>query len=179
MNDTTARVANLLGAAGLAVADAEVAAIERVVGRRGGSASALVTLAACPGWTATQLQHALGLSQPGVARLVDRLADAGWLERDTVQGRRRPLRLTTAGRQVVDDLLDARRTALSALLDPLDADERAQLGGLLERLLGAWTTTPGDVEPLCRLCERAVCDRCPVALSAAAGGSSTAIGDGS
>lgn len=70
MNDTS-RVTNLLGAAGLAVADAEVAAVERVVGQRGGAAAALVTLAARPGWTATRLQDALGLSQPGVARLVE------------------------------------------------------------------------------------------------------------
>jgi DNA-binding MarR family transcriptional regulator len=167
MHSRPERVANLLGAAALAVADAQSDALERAETALGRSAaSALVTIAARPGIGAERLRKALALSQPGVARLVDGLARAGWVERRPgADARSRALYVTDEGRRVIDRLLAARRAAVQELLVPLGERDRDTLARLLEKLLGAWTSSPLDVERLCRLCERRVCERCPVAAA--------------
>jgi MarR family transcriptional repressor of emrRAB len=156
-----ARTANLLGALGLEAATVLPAG-------RGATTSALVTIAAHPGRTVEELRAPLGLSQPGAARLVQRLVDAGWVERSGPGGRGGlRLRPTDAGRRVVDEFVQARRAALLELLEPLAPSEREQLASMLERMLAARTEGVTGAKRLCRLCERRVCARCPVARAAA------------
>jgi MarR family transcriptional repressor of emrRAB len=155
-----ARTANLLGALGLEAATVLPAG-------RGATMSALVTIAAHPNRTVEELREPLGLSQPGAARLVQRLVDAGLVERGGPGGRGGlRLRPTEAGVRAVDAFAAARRAALLELLEPLDAAERDQLASMLERMLAARTTDVTGAKRLCRLCERRVCARCPVARAA-------------
>jgi MarR family transcriptional repressor of emrRAB len=155
-----ARTANLLGALGL-----EAATVMRA--GRGAAMSALVTIAAHPDRTVEELREPLGLSQPGAARLVQRLVGAGWVQRGGPGGRGgHRLRATGAGRRVIDDFAAARRGALLELLEPLSQAERAQLTGLLERMLATRTKDTTAAKRLCRLCERRVCTRCPVTRAA-------------
>jgi MarR family transcriptional regulator, negative regulator of the multidrug operon emrRAB len=159
------RATNLLGALALEAARA-MSAVHEPVGQAGAAAPALVTIGAYPGRTIEQLRAPLGLSQPGAVRLVERLARAGWVERAGSRGRHGfELRLTDAGQDVVDQLLARRRQELDELLAPLTTGERAQLERLLEKLLAGRTHNRGDLERLCRLCERRVCKRCPVAAA--------------
>jgi DNA-binding MarR family transcriptional regulator len=161
------RVTNLLGALALEAAGA-LAAVHEPVGQGGAAAAALVTIDAYPGRTIEQLRAPLGLSQPGAVRLVERLTAAGWVDRAGSRGRRGfELRLTDAGQAVVDEVLMRRRAALEELLAPLAGPERAQLETLLEKLLADRTRNRADLERLCRLCERSVCERCPVAATQA------------
>ncbi len=163
MYSGNARTANLLGALALEAARL-MEAVREPVGETGAAASALVTIGAYPGRTIEQLRAPIGLSQPGAVRLVERLAEAGWVERAGSRGRRGfELRLTEAGQRVADELLARRRTALAELLDPLSEAEQRRLETLLEKLLAARTNERADLERLCRLCERRVCVRCPVA----------------
>jgi DNA-binding MarR family transcriptional regulator len=142
---------------------AQEEATRAVVGQSGAAAAALVVIAAAPDRTIEQLRGPLGLSQPGATRLVERLVEAGWVERSGPGGRRGlRLRLTAAGRRVFDALLAARRRALTELLEPLSGGERAQLADVLESLLAARVHDRPDLERLCRLCERRSCRRCPV-----------------
>jgi DNA-binding MarR family transcriptional regulator len=139
-------------------------ATHEAVGQAGSAAAALVLIPARPGWTIEQLRAPLGLSQPGATRLVDRLEEAGWVERTGPGGRRGVrMRLTPAGEEVFDRLLLARRAALAELLEPLSRAERAQLTELLEKLLAARAQDRPTLERVCRLCERRKCARCPVA----------------
>jgi DNA-binding MarR family transcriptional regulator len=163
-----ARTANLLGALALEADVVQEQAVRAVVGQGGAAAAALVTIAAFPGRTIERLRGPLGLSQPGAVRLVERLVEAGWVERSGAGGRRGlELRLTAAGARVHDELLAARRGALTGLLDPLGSEDRSRLAELLEALLAARTRERPDVERLCRLCERRSCRRCPVARAVA------------
>ena len=155
-----ARTANLLGALGL-----EAATV--VQAGRGATMSALVTIAAHPDRTVEELREPLGLSQPGATRLVQRLVDAGWVDRAGAGGRGgHRLTTTPAGRTVLDELFAARQAALLELLEPLSAAERDQFAALLERLLAARTAGVVGAKRLCRLCERRACSRCPVARAA-------------
>ena len=165
MHPLDARLENLLGAASLAVAEAIREAVEREVGFGGAVPAALVTIDAYPGRGIEQLRAALGLSQPGTVRLVDRLEQEGWAERGSGQGRSVALRLTPAGRGIVEELLLARERTLSAMLEPLTRTERARLMPVLEKLLGAQTHERRDLEHLCRLCQREACENCPVAAT--------------
>jgi MarR family transcriptional repressor of emrRAB len=158
-----ARCANLLGAASLSVAEAVRAAVERVVGAGGAVSAALVTIDAYPGHSIEQLRAALGISQPGTVRLVDRLEREGWAKRHAGEGRAVALVLTPAGRRVVKRLLAARDAALAEMLAPLDPSERDELMPLLEKLVVAQTHERRDLEHLCRLCQRRACQDCPVA----------------
>jgi MarR family transcriptional regulator, negative regulator of the multidrug operon emrRAB len=162
-----ARAANLLGALALEAARV-METVHEPVGQAGAAAQALVTIGAYPGRTIEQLRSPLGLSQPGAVRLVERLAAAGWVDRAGSRGRHGfELSLTPAGQAVVDELLLRRRAALEDLLAPLSVAERESLEALLEKLLAARTGDRADLERLCRLCERRVCKRCPVAAAQA------------
>jgi MarR family transcriptional repressor of emrRAB len=162
-----ARTANLLGAFALEAIGAQQRAIHRVLRQGGAAAAALVTTAKYPGRTVEELREPLGISQPGAARLVERLARAGLMERGGPGGRRGlELRLTADGEDAFDRLLLARRAALEELLEPLSDEERETIAALLERLLAARTEDHADTERLCRECERRVCRRCPVARAA-------------
>jgi DNA-binding MarR family transcriptional regulator len=157
------RLANLLGALALELAHAQEAATAAVVEQTGAASAALVVIAAAPGRTIEELRRPLGLTQPGATRLVERLVRAGWVERGGAAGRR-GLRLTLsdAGRDRLDRMLAARRAALTEALGPLSPLQRTQLSEILETLLADRVGDRGDLERLCRLCERRACDRCPV-----------------
>jgi DNA-binding MarR family transcriptional regulator len=166
-SSNSARTANLLGAFALEAIGAQQRAVQGALGQGGAAAAALVTTAKYPDRTVEELREPLGLSQPGAARLVERLARAGWMERGGPGGRRGlELRLTAEGEDAFDRLLLARRTALEELLEALSDEERDTLAGLLERLLGARTEDHADTVRLCRECERRVCRQCPVARAA-------------
>ena len=160
----TARTINLFGALALDAVSVQEQAATAAVGQAGAAAGALVTIGAHPNKTVEELRLPLGLSQPGATRLVDRLAQAGWVERAGAGGRRGlQLRLTPAGSEVVERIFAARRAALAELLEPLSAQDRKRLESMLERLLAARTGDGWDARRLCRMCERPVCRRCPVA----------------
>lgn len=171
MQLTERSTSNLLAAAALSVTDAVRGATERELGLGGGAAAALVTLAAFPGRPLAELTAALGISQPGTARLLDRLVAAGWAERRQTAGRELSVVLTVAGSERVDRVLWARETAVLELLAALKPEDLDALRGPLIGLLESRAAKGRDPRHLCRLCDRSVCARsqdvrCPVAAGA-------------
>jgi MarR family transcriptional regulator, negative regulator of the multidrug operon emrRAB len=169
------RLANLLGATALNVADL-VAEEQRKASDLGDSASAaLLTLHEFPGSAVTTLGRYIGLSQPAAARMVDGLVQRGLVERRAGLGRAVAVHLTAQGRRTVDRLREDRGGVLGPLVAGLDPEERIALEALLEKLLHAVYAKTGRAEHvpddalgelLCRLCDRAACIRegasCPV-----------------
>ena len=149
------RAANLFGALALEATRTQQRVTAAIVGQSGAAAAAIVVIAARPGTSIEHLRDPLGLTQPGATRLVERLVTKGWVERSGPGGRRGlQLTLTETGHAVFEELLAARRAALSELLAPLSPAQRT--------LLAARVRDRADLERLCRLCERSVCSRCPV-----------------
>jgi len=163
------RTANLLGALALTLADRTEGAV-RASGHPGGSdAAALVSLRSyAEGHPIDVLRRALGLSQPGTVRLVDRLEARGLVRRGpgTGDGRTVGLRLTAAGRRAADKILAARGGRLDEALGALDDGERAALAVLLEKMLAAQTTDRASARSICKMCDADACGhhegRCPV-----------------
>jgi DNA-binding MarR family transcriptional regulator len=162
------RTANLLGALALAVTDRLDLALRSATGRTGSDTAALVILSTeLAGASQDALGRVLALSQPGVARLVDRLTAAGLLERlPGPDGRTHALEPTPAGREIAAKALRARAETMRGLVDRLDAQDRDRLSDVLARLLETITEDQSSARRLCRLCDPDTCGhhdgRCPV-----------------
>ena len=165
-----ARESNLLGALSLSLADRVREATERVAGHGGGGPAALVALQEfLGGGSMDDLHNVLGLTPSGAVRLVDRLADDGYVERRAgANGRSVALVLTPRGRRAAGRIRAARREAIEGVLATLPRADREALARITERLLQAVTAErlarrrDGESPAggwLCRLCDFDACGR--------------------
>ena len=85
----------------------------------------------------TQLSEAALITTGGMTSRLDRLENAGLVERHADLSDRRALviRLTDQGRELVDQILESNLERQDYLLAALDPDERTALAHLLRRLL--------------------------------------------
>ena len=85
----------------------------------------------------TQLSRATMLSSGGMTKRLDRMVDAGLVERrpDPADRRGTLVGLTAQGKATVDDALEAHLANMERLLRPLTQTERRTLDGLLRKLL--------------------------------------------
>lgn len=167
------RQANLLGALALVVTDRCSDAIATATGVRTETAAA--ALSALQHFldrpSIDTLRQVLGLTPSGTVRLVDRLADAGYVSRGHGRdGRSRSISLTDAGRQAAERVSEARANVLGDALSGLSPDERTVLEELMGRVLAGFVRGPGATRWICRLCDTGACGReagmCPVANAA-------------
>jgi len=86
-----------------------------------------------------ELSDALGASRANVSRLVEEMAEAGWVRRQPAaeDGRRVVLSLTPAGRRLLAKVLPKLWQRILSLWDVFDEQEQAQFDGLLRKLLTA------------------------------------------
>ena len=161
----SARLANLLGAAGLGVAAVVTDGTAEFAGLSTSAAAALVVLREADGITGTELGRRIGLSQSAAARVAAALERDGYVTRGAWVGREVAIRLTESGRATSDLMLEERRKHLQGLLDGFDAEERAALQPLLEKLLVKIYEYEQNSGLVCRLCDRQACTDnavCPV-----------------
>jgi DNA-binding MarR family transcriptional regulator len=161
---TKDRTSNIVGALALAVADALLREAEGKAPEPGPAAAAISLLAHEPGMSVDRLRRALSLSHPGAVRLVDRLEADGVVIRKASERDRRAvaLYLTDAGRKTCTKIRAARRGSLTRILDALDAEERATLSKLTEKMLRALVENVDHAYSVCRLCDEVACADCPV-----------------
>jgi len=91
----------------------------------------------------TDLMAATMLSSGGMTKRIDRLTDAGLVERRPNPRDRRGtlVRLTRKGRTVIDRALQTHLANEQRLLEPLSPTDRRKLDSLLRRLLGRLDST--------------------------------------
>lgn len=163
-----ARLANLVGALGMALADGQQREVTAATALVASDAAALNAIGQTPGLSIEAVRTALAISHPGAVRSVDRLVAKGLAERGAgIDGRTLGLRLTPAG-TAVWEVLNATRTAwLRQALDGIEGDHLAHLEPAVEALLAALTTSYADSEHTCRLCDERACPQrcCPVTLA--------------
>lgn len=172
MPTNRARLTNLAGAVGLDLTTTVDAAVLADEGLPPVEAAALTALANfAEGRSIDTVRSALALSQPGCARLADRLVERGLVQRRRATSDRRivELHLTAAGRAKVEGIRRTRERVLRARLDVLTDRQAAQAERILA-LLAATLVPPlpegSDVaNRVCRMCDADACghpDRCPV-----------------
>lgn len=165
-----ARLANLLGAAAIGIADRMQDAVRDTAGLDGSDATALIALLDfSPHGTIEALSRICGLTHSGAVRLVNRLAAAGYITRDPGRNARSvAIGLTVAGKTLAGQLRVARHQALADTMAGLTKQQRTELAGACEVLIGALRThrlarrADGQLPSggaLCRLCDFGVCQR--------------------
>lgn len=162
---TNPSLANLLGAAAVAVRDRIDESLKQAAGLQGKSPAAVLTIGTRPGRPIKHLSRSLDLSHSGTVRLVDRLETRGWVIRRASPDRREVhLELAEGGEHLFEELLAARRAALRELLDPVPAPEREPLERALAALLAGLPSSREEAWQICRLCEHRACrgGNCPV-----------------
>jgi len=177
------RLENLLGALSLAISDEIADAAATVSGLGDAAPAALVVLhESGRGRSIDYLRQMVGLTHSGAVRLVDRLVEAGHVERGIGHDARSiGLQLTRRGADTARRIRVARRKSAVQTLATLDDADRATLTRLCEVMLANLTEQKmrrrdaGDQPSggaLCRLCDFASCGRadgrCPTAQMAAA-----------
>jgi DNA-binding MarR family transcriptional regulator len=167
-----AATANVLGAVALAVAG-QIPVATAAGGRSDSAAAALSALYhVLDHPTVDQLCQVLGLTHSGGVRLVDRLADAGLVERGPGADRRsRSVRLTAAGRRAAHRMSGQRIAYLTSLLAGLSPAETGTLHHLLGRVMAQVVQHKQGGAWICRMCHLQACGRaagnCPAANAAA------------
>ncbi len=162
------RTGNLLGALSLAVSDRTSTAIGESLGQSESAAAALSALHHFLREPSIDLlRQVLGLTPSGTVRLVDRLAEAGYVtRRPGIDGRSVSLRLTASGRRAAQRVAAARADVLQDALSELAPEERQLFDQLISRVLEGMIRQPGAVRWTCRLCDTTACGRetgdCPV-----------------
>jgi MarR family transcriptional repressor of emrRAB len=166
------RMANLAGAVALDLTTAVEVAVLADHGLSAVEATALTALANfAEGRSIDAVRSALQLSQPGCARLADRLVERGLVQRRRASQDRRvvELHLTAAGRTMVHGIWRSRERVLRSRLDVLTDREATQAERILARLAAAEIPPVPEGKDIgnrmCRMCDGDACghpDRCPV-----------------
>ena len=159
----TFRSANLLGALSLVVADQTSDAVAEAAGRSQSAAAALSALLHFLDRPSVDLlRQVLGLTSSGTVRLLDRLAESGYIERGPgPDGRTIAVSLTEQGRRAAQQVSDARAQVLAGALAALTPAERAALAELTGKVLVGMMRGPGAARWICRLCDTGACRGAP------------------
>jgi DNA-binding MarR family transcriptional regulator len=157
------RAANLFGALSLVIADRMADAMAEAGGRPESGAAALSALLHFLDRPSVgRLRQVLGLTSSGTVRLVDRLADAGYLRRGPgADSRSVSVELTERGRQAALAVAASRARVLGGALAALSADERQELERLMSKVLVGMIRAPGATRWICRLCDTGTCRGAP------------------
>jgi DNA-binding MarR family transcriptional regulator len=157
------RPANVFGALALVIADQIADATAAAAGRADSAPAALAALLHfLDRPTVDLLRQVLGLSSSGTVRLVDRLAESGYVERAEGTDRRSTaIMLTDAGRVAAERVCRARAGVLAGAIAALSPAEQAELDRLAGKMLVGMMRGPGAVRWICRLCDTGVCRGAP------------------
>jgi DNA-binding MarR family transcriptional regulator len=157
------RAANLLGALSLVIADRMADVMAEAGGRpESGAAmlSALLHFLDRP--SVDLLRQVLGLTSSGTVRLVDRLAEAGYVRRGPgADGRSVSVELTGPGRKAAQAVAAARADVLGGALATLSPAERETFEQLMSKMLIGMIRGPGATRWICRLCDTGTCRGAP------------------
>ncbi|HEX9064863.1 MAG TPA: MarR family transcriptional regulator, partial [Streptosporangiaceae bacterium] len=139
------RAANVFGALALVVTDQANDAVAAAAGRSETAAAALSALLHfLDRPSVDRLRQVLGLTSSGTVRLVDRLADSGYVRREAgPDGRSTAIVLTAAGRAAAGRVSTARADVLGGALAALTEAERATFEDLAGKVLVGMMRGPG------------------------------------
>ncbi len=175
------RLANLLGAVATGITDAAVDDVASEADLDSTASAALVAmLDLAPSGSVRTLSRLIGISHSGTVRLVNRLCQAGLVERAAgPDARTISITLTRRGHHAARRIRRARHAAVTATLSGLSERQREQLSTICEALIANLTAArlaarragrPPSGGALCRMCDPRACGRpdgdCPAAQAA-------------
>jgi DNA-binding MarR family transcriptional regulator len=157
--------ANLLGALSVGCCDVQLSAVSDLE-LPPAELAALLAVHSRPGSTVGDISLTAGLTHSGAVRAVDRLSEAGWVERRTGARDRRTVAVhcTREGRARARRALSLRLAALQNAARELSGSELAALRTIARKLLGSLPQSRPDAWRICRMCDHGICRgaSCPV-----------------
>lgn len=116
----------------------------RATGATSQQARLLLQLSRTPGQNQSYYAERLEIEPITLCRMVDRMEEAGLLERraDPRDRRARLLHLTKRSRGEIERIRAALAGLIETMLDGLDEEEQAQLASMLTRISGNLSTAP-------------------------------------
>jgi DNA-binding MarR family transcriptional regulator len=159
------RLKNLLGAASVAIFDAQSAAMARQAGLKHSASAVVLTLGQHDVTTISELAKIVGITHSAMVRLIDGLERDALVTRQRGQSLREvSISLTDSGRDLFGKLRQAQFKVLGSLLQGLPDGEKLALESALSHILMTLTCNRESANHICRFCNEDVCgqDRCPV-----------------
>jgi len=164
------RLANLLGALCLGLADQLREATEQAAGVSDAAPAALVSLhESSSERTIEELRLLVGLTHSGGVRLVDRLSEMGYVtRRSRPPGRSVVVTLTVEGAAAAERIERARATVIGRAMRSLSDSDRDQLASAVATMIAdisrdRWRSRAAGRQPhggaLCRMCDFTACGR--------------------
>ncbi|MGB7412843.1 MAG: MarR family transcriptional regulator [Thermosynechococcaceae cyanobacterium] len=158
INTVSPQLVNLVGVVSLAIADQIRQSTESAAGQSASATAALVLIHRYRGITVDVLGRYLQLSQSGAVRLVDRLTQQRWVQRNRGQDKRFvTLALTEVGKGVAIAILQERQQQIAQVLTVLTPQDQQQLSQLLTKITSQQPSIGEQAEFMCRLCDMSAC----------------------
>jgi len=159
-----AQLINLIGALALALADAQLDAVQEASGLGTAGCAALIALGHYPELPIRQIAVIAGLTHSVMVRTIDTLVIGGLVSKRPGQDKREALcQLTSAGETLRNRLIEARAGTLKQALVSLSSEQKVALHGLVSEMLINLTVDRDQSDHMCRLCDEAACGAdCPV-----------------
>lgn len=160
------QLVNLLGALSLALADAQIDAVQKSSGLGTAGCATLVALSHYPNLSLREIAIIAGLSHSVIVRTVEALVAAGLVIKETGEDKREVrCRLTPEGIRLRDSLIQARESLLQKALENLSPSKQDVLHSLVAEMLENLTVSRNQSDHLCRLCDETACGpNCPVEM---------------
>lgn len=159
------RLENLLGAAAVAISDAQIVAMTEQTGLHPSAAAAVLTLGQHDLLTVSQIAGIVGISHSAMVRLIDGLERKSLVSRNGGKTLREvAISLTSAGRDLYSTLRQSQSAVLGPVVNCLSQEERHVLEAALSRILTTLTHGRDSADRICRFCDETVCgqENCPV-----------------
>lgn len=158
--------ANILGALSLLIQDRVERAWQAELDLSPMAAAALVQIDNEPGSSIELIASHIGLTHSATVRVIDKLAERGLVEKDRARkdARAQSLKLSKAGKRVVQQLHAARNEVTDQLLAGLDPARRAVLEDAIRAILHRCVEPGREADVTCRVCDDRRCtpDICPI-----------------
>lgn len=158
--------ANILGALSLLIQDRVESVWQSTLDLSPMAAAAIVQIDNDPGSSIELIASHIGLTHSATVRVIDKLAERGLVEKDRARkdARAQSLKLSKAGKRVVQQLHAARNRVTDALLGGLDAAQRTALEQAIRAILHRCVAPGREADVTCRVCDDRRCspDICPI-----------------
>lgn len=160
---------NILGAFATTLASAIDENVSKLGLRSGNAATAVVTIFNHPNESIDVLRRILNLTHSGAVRLINGLEEEGLVERKPSKQDRRAvvLLLTDEGQICAKQILAARESITTRIIENLTGEQREAMKPVLKAMLQTLTSDHDSARRNCRLCNEGVCrpQGCPVELA--------------
>lgn len=158
--------ANILGALSLLIQDRVEGAWQSTLDLSPMAAAALVQIDNEPGSPIEAVAGRIGLTHSATVRAIDKLAERGLVEKDRARedARAQSLKLSKAGKRLVQQLHATRNRVTDDLLAGLSPVQRTALEGAISAILHRCVEPGREADVTCRVCDDRRCtpDICPI-----------------